>query len=90
VKTRAATRECGAIFAILSEFVDGTLDAVSCRELRLHLRGCKPCMEYLDSLKKTIRLCQTYQTAPVPPPPTTVREAFAKAFSKRFSRHSPL
>jgi anti-sigma factor RsiW len=78
----AETRECRAIFAALSEFVDGTLPARNCRELRRHLSGCKPCVEYLESLKTTIRLCHAYQTAPAPPPSPAVREAFMKALSK--------
>lgn len=47
---RAHSRECRAIFAVLSESVDGTLPTNNCQELREHFRGCAPCIAYLDSL----------------------------------------
>lgn len=84
----AASRDCRAIFAVLSDFIDGALDARHCRALRRHIRGCKPCLEYLDSLKRTIRLCQLYQTAPAPPLPASVRKAFTRALSHSPLRHS--
>jgi len=75
------SRECRAIFAALSEFVDGTLPARNCRELRQHLSGCKPCLQYLDSLRKTIDLCRVYQTTPAPPLSGAVRKAFARVLT---------
>lgn len=78
------SRECRKIFTALSEFLDGTLPARNCRELRRHLSGCKPCIQYLDTLRKTIRSCQVYQTAAVPPPLSqAVRAAFMRALSKQ-------
>jgi len=77
-------QECRATFAALSEFLDGTLPARNCRELRRHLSGCKPCIKYLHTLRKTIRSCQVYQPPAVPPPPSpAVREAFLRVLSKR-------
>jgi len=83
---RARSRECRAIFAALSEFVDGTLPASACQKLREHLKGCSPCIAYLDSLQKTVDLCQAYQTPAAPPPSPAVRRAILRAFSKRVAR----
>jgi len=84
IKPNARRRgECRAIFAALSEFVDGTLPARDCHELRKHLESCTPCVEYLESLKKTIDLCQAYKLAAAPPPSAVVRKAFEQALSKK-------
>jgi anti-sigma factor RsiW len=72
-------RECRAVFAILSEYLDGMLPARDSRGLRQHLRGCGPCTEYLESLRKTIRICQLYSVGPAPPLSKEVREAALRA-----------
>ena len=82
--TRSArNRECRAIFAALSDFMDGTLPVGNCRKLREHLKGCEPCIQYLDSLNKTVRLCRVYEAAPCPPMPPEVREALMKSLCKQ-------
>jgi hypothetical protein len=83
------SKECVEIFAALSEFVDGTLPARSCRGLRAHLRDCKPCIQYLDTIRKTIRWCQVYPPAPAPPPSPAVREALMQALAKTPTRRHP-
>lgn len=70
---------CREIFAALSEYLDGTLPARNCRELRRHLKGCKPCIAYLDTLQKTIRTCQLYSAPAAPPPSPAVRDALRHA-----------
>ena len=74
------------MFAVLSEFVDGTLPARDCRELRKHLRGCAPCLEYLETLRKTIRICQLCPATPAPPPAPAVRQALMQALSSVVQR----
>ncbi len=49
------------MFAALSKYLDSELPARNCRQLEQHLRGCKRCVEYLETLKKTIRACRLYQ-----------------------------
>ena len=84
IKAKARDRgACRAIFAALSEFLDGTLPPQNCRELRKHLGNCKPCVEYLDSLKRTIDLCHAYKTESAPPLSPQVRKAFERALSRK-------
>lgn len=84
MKAKSRSRvECRAIFAALSEFVDGTLPANGCQELRRHLSDCKPCVEYLESLKRTIDLCHAYKITSAPPPSPQVRKAFERALSRK-------
>jgi anti-sigma factor RsiW len=55
-----ANRRCKRIFALLSDYLDGTLPARDCRELERHLEGCKPCIVFLESLKTTVEGCRRY------------------------------
>jgi hypothetical protein len=36
------------------------LSPESCRELELHLEGCPPCIDFVESLRKSIDLCREY------------------------------
>lgn len=53
-----STLECKQIFAMLSEYLDRELPANVCDEIENHIGGCAPCVEFVESLKKTIRLCR--------------------------------
>jgi anti-sigma factor RsiW len=53
-------RQCRQIFAALSDYLDGELPLKSCRELERHLKGCKPCIAFLESLKTTVEACHRY------------------------------
>ena len=51
---------CKKIFATLSNSLDGELKLKDCRELEKHLRGCQPCLRYLDTLQLTTEACRQY------------------------------
>ena len=51
---------CKKIFAALSNYLDGELKLKDCRELERHLRGCRPCLRYLDTLRLTTEACRQY------------------------------
>ena len=59
---------CKEIFAILSEYLDMELAPASCQELESHLEGCRPCIEFVESLRKSIGLCREYSPAELPKP----------------------
>ncbi|MFB3851722.1 MAG: anti-sigma factor [Acidobacteriota bacterium] len=44
--------ECRIFFEKISEFIDGELDEEKKGQMEEHLRDCKPCLKYIDSLKK--------------------------------------
>jgi len=62
------TEECKQIFATLSEYLDLELPPAACRELEAHLAGCPPCVEFAESLRKTVALCHEYQAGEMPGP----------------------
>ncbi len=49
--------KCHDVFEMLSEYLDQELTPQTCAEIEAHLAGCPPCIEFLNSLKRTIRLC---------------------------------
>jgi predicted anti-sigma-YlaC factor YlaD len=51
--------ECKALFAKLSEYLDGEIDAVDCAHVDAHLADCPPCRDFLESLRRTVRLVQS-------------------------------
>jgi anti-sigma factor (TIGR02949 family) len=51
--------ECKALFAKLSEYLDGEIDAEDCAHVDAHLADCPPCRDFLESLRRTVRLVQS-------------------------------
>ncbi len=60
--------DCKQIFALLSQYLDAELPPETCEEVAAHLSGCPPCIEFLESLKKTMELCRSYRPGEMPPP----------------------
>lgn len=53
--------DCRNFFENLSEFVDGELEQSKEALLQEHLKKCKPCLKYVDSLKK-LKKCLKIET----------------------------
>lgn len=52
--------ECGDVFALLSEYLDGELpDDLSARIGR-HIEDCVPCVEFVASLRRARELCKDF------------------------------
>jgi len=59
---------CREIFASLSEYIEFELPPDACREIEQHLAGCPPCIEFTESLRRTVELCRRYRPAELPGP----------------------
>ena len=75
-------RRCKQLFAMLSEFLDGELPVKDCRELERHLRGCQPCIAYLETLRTTVEACRRYHAPRPPAPSKQVKAALLAAAQK--------
>ena len=51
--------KCKKDFERISEYLDGELNADTCREIENHLRHCPECKDCVDSLRKSIDLCKS-------------------------------
>ena len=82
------SERCKEIFAVLSEYLDMELAPASCQELESHLEGCGPCIEFVQSLRKSIGLCREYSPTELPGPLSMkahheLQEAYQKMLSAR-------
>lgn len=76
-------RDCNAIFAMLSQYLDHELPAADCEQLERHIRACAPCIEFIESLKKSVKLCREFGPDVEPPPLTpAIKEALERAYRR--------
>ena len=61
---------CKEVFALLSGYLDLELPGDACKAIEEHLEGCAPCVEFVESLRKTVELCRNYQPSAMPAPLT--------------------
>ena len=59
---------CKEVFALLSDYLNLELPPDACREIEAHIAGCEPCIEFTESLRKTVDLCRQYRSAEFPTP----------------------
>lgn len=83
--------ECRRIFALLSEYLDAELPLESCEQIEAHLKDCPACLEFLESLRKTIELCRAFRPAEMPGPlsevvRTELRQRYEEALRALRSR----
>ncbi len=59
---------CERIFALLSEYLNQELALERCQEIEAHIANCPPCVEFAESLRKTVELCRRYRPSELPEP----------------------
>lgn len=75
--------DCKAMFARLSEFLDAELPVESCEQIQAHIAGCAPCVNFVESLKRSIALCREYEDTAAPAPlKEEAREELLASYSK--------
>jgi RNA polymerase sigma-70 factor, ECF subfamily len=62
------SEKCKEMFSLLSEYLNLELPPETCAEMEAHLSGCSHCIEFTESLRKTIDLCRQYPPAELPAP----------------------
>jgi RNA polymerase sigma-70 factor (ECF subfamily) len=71
------------VFALLSDYLDLELPADACAEVEAHLADCPPCVEFAESLRKTVELCRNYQPDELPAPlGEQARDELLEAYQK--------
>ncbi len=60
--------QCKEVFALLSEYLNVELPPEACQEIEAHIAGCSPCIEFAESLRRTVELCRRYQPTELPAP----------------------
>lgn len=82
--------DCKEVFALLSQYLDMELPPDACKEIETHLADCPPCIEFAESLRKTVELCRQYRSNEVPPQLSDSAKAELRAAYERVqSRQRP-
>jgi len=83
--------DCKTMFELLSQYLDRELPAATCDELERHIQNCAPCVEFVNSLRQSIRLCRQFETAEQPPEiPDSVKKSLSAAYRQMLdSRNRP-
>ena len=66
MESHEPTGKCKEIFSLVSEYLDLELPPDACQEIETHLAGCPPCIEFAESLRKTVELCRGYRPTELP------------------------
>lgn len=53
--------ECRDLFANLSEYMDGRIEAPSCDQMRAHIEACPACVAFLRELRTAIDRCRNLE-----------------------------
>ena len=75
--------KCREIFALLSQYLDMELPPEACAAMEQHIASCSPCVEFAESLRKTIDVCKQYEPLAMPAQLTAeAREQLRMAWQK--------
>jgi anti-sigma factor RsiW len=63
--------------------LDAELTPNDCAAIEHHIADCPPCVEFVNSLKKSVELCRSSVTAPEAPPLSDeVRQRLLEAYER--------
>jgi anti-sigma factor RsiW len=83
MKPPEPTQNCKDVFALLSQYLDLELPPDACRKIEAHLASCAPCIDFAESLRKTVELCRQYRPSELPEPlGKQAREQLLEAYRK--------
>jgi RNA polymerase sigma-70 factor (ECF subfamily) len=86
-KQQATYSNCKDLFAALSSYLDAELPPGDCAEIEAHIADCPPCIEFVNSLKKTVKLCKDCSpSTELPPLPDEVRTRLLDAYHEAIQR----
>lgn len=60
-RAKQAQQECRELFANLSEYLDGRIEAGTCQEMQAHIDQCPACVEFLRALRVAIDRCRSLE-----------------------------
>lgn len=60
---------CSEVHKLLFDYAQGNLDAEKAKRLEKHISDCPPCLEFVESYKKTVTACREHGKATTELPP---------------------
>ena len=84
-----SSEKCREVFALLSDYLNLELPPDICKAVEDHINGCAPCIEFTESLRKTVDLCRQYEPSELPKPiGQQAREELLEAYKKMLNTRS--
>lgn len=78
---------CLEIFARLSEYLDGELEAEDCAGIEAHIADCLPCVEFVKQLCGSIEASHHFKVPGEPSPvDAELREKLSQAWAEALAR----
>lgn len=85
-----ATADCPDVVEVYSRHLEGEIASDVCAQMERHLAACPRCRGRCDGLRRTLALCRTSASAPVPPEvQAAVRSALRTAIGPGLGREKP-
>jgi RNA polymerase sigma-70 factor (ECF subfamily) len=82
--------DCKEVLALISQYLDLELPPEACHEIERHIDGCPPCVEFAESLRKTVDLCHRYEPDEMPAPLSeNARSELEAAWRKMLEARKP-
>lgn len=70
---------CKQVVDLLSDYLADELSAEDVAGIRAHLKGCRKCLAFLDSLKTTVKLTHNLKAEDIPPEVVDRLQTFLKS-----------
>lgn len=70
---------CKEVVDLLSDYLAGELSEEDVAGIRSHLKGCRNCITFLDSLKTTVNLTHSLKAEDIPPAVVDRLQTFLKS-----------
>ena len=91
MESHERTEQCKEVFSLLSDYLNLELPPDACQEIETHLAGCPPCVDFAESLRKTVELCRRYRPNELPNAiGQQARQQLLEAYRKMLAGRKPL
>lgn len=78
---------CPPVEVRLGESLDIEITPAELEELKAELKGCPPCLEFVESLKTTVKLCRDFGIEQAPTPlASETRSEMIEAYERMLAR----
>ncbi|MFA6004662.1 MAG: zf-HC2 domain-containing protein [Elusimicrobiota bacterium] len=67
--------KCRQLLKHLSSYLDREIDPALCRHIESHIQGCRPCVAFISTLKKTVAVLKRQ---PAAAPPARLKQAWRR------------
>ena len=83
-------KECRELFAGLSEYIDGRVEAEACERMSAHIQGCPACVVFLRNLRAAIDRCRSMEVACDPAVTARLQAMLTREYLRLIGKAAPI